>query len=84
MLFFLLAWGICVLRRLWEGWKKIARRIGDFQARVLLTVIYAILVLPFGLAVRLLSDPLRIKQAPNSWLDRPDEPSDMAWAHKQS
>ena len=36
------------LKRLWEGWKKIAHKIGNFQARVLLTVFYAVLVLPFG------------------------------------
>jgi hypothetical protein len=82
--FFSLTRGICVLQKLWEGWKRIARRIGDFQARVLLTIIYAILVLPFGLAVRLFCDPLRIKHVPNSWLDRPGEPSDITWARKQS
>jgi hypothetical protein len=71
------------LKRLWEGWKKIAHKIGNFQARVLLTVFYAVLVLPFGLAARLFSDPLRIKKRPTEWQDHPDEPTDMAWARKQ-
>ncbi|HKN17303.1 MAG TPA: hypothetical protein VJX47_10190 [Candidatus Sulfotelmatobacter sp.] len=71
------------LKSLWEGWKKIAHKIGNFQARVLLTVFYAVLVLPFGLAARLFSDPLRIKKRPTEWLDHPDEPADMAWARKQ-
>ena len=30
-------------------WKKIGHAIGNFQARVLLTVIYYVLILPFGL-----------------------------------
>ena len=45
------------LKRMWEGWKRIAHVIGDFQARVILTIFYAVLVLPFGLAVRIFADP---------------------------
>jgi hypothetical protein len=71
------------LKKLWEGWKKIAHIIGNFQARVLLTIFYAILVLPFGLAARLFADPLRIKRPPNTWLDHPNEPIDLQWARKQ-
>lgn len=71
------------LEALWEGWKRIAHVIGNFQARVLLTILYAILVLPFGLIVRLFSDPLRIKHRPASWIDHPVEAQDMSWAHKQ-
>jgi hypothetical protein len=72
-----------VLKKLWQGWKRIARRIGDFQARVLLTIIYIVLVLPFGLAVRFFADPLRIKKPPTGWLARSDAPVNMEWAHKQ-
>ncbi len=71
------------LKRAWAGWKKIAHKIGNFQARVLLTVFYGVLVLPFGLAARLFSDPLRIKKAPVQWLDHPDEAYDLDWARKQ-
>lgn len=72
-----------MLRRLWEAWKRLAKRIGSFQARVILTVFYAALVLPFGMAVRFLADPLRIKQRPSQWLDHPDELTDIAWAKRQ-
>ena len=40
-------------------------------------------ILPFGLLVRLLADPLRIKTRPTAWLDRPAEVEDMQWARKQ-
>ena len=73
-----------MLKRLWQGWKKIAHVIGDFQARILLTVIYAVIVLPFGVLFRLFSDPLRIKHPSASWLDYPHNPSDMEWARRQS
>jgi hypothetical protein len=48
-------------RELWEGWKKVARKIGDFQARVLMTIFYFVLLAPFALIVRRTSDPLAIK-----------------------
>jgi hypothetical protein len=71
------------LKKLWEAWKRIARVIGDFQARVLLTLIYAVLVLPFGLAIRLFSDPLDIKKRPAKWLEHPQEATDLEWARHQ-
>jgi len=71
------------LRRAWQAWKVLARKIGNFQARVVLTLMYSILVLPFGLGVRLFGDPLRIKKPPAQWRDRPDETFDMEWARRQ-
>lgn len=72
-----------IVRRLWAGWKRVARAIGDFQARVLLTLIYAVLVLPFGLLVRLFSDPLNIKKRPATWFEHPQETIDAEWARRQ-
>jgi hypothetical protein len=72
-----------MLKRIWEAWKRLAQKIGNFQARVLLTVIYSVLILPFGLAVRWFSDPLRIKRRPEAWLDHGHEPSSMEWARRQ-
>ena len=51
-----------VLRRLWEGWKRVGRKIGDFQARVLLTFFYFVVLAPFALAVRWKADPLGLKR----------------------
>ncbi len=72
-----------MLKRLWAAWKRFAQRVGNFQARVLLTVLYGALVLPFGLAVRWLADPLRIKRPPDKWIDRSEEATDMNWARRQ-
>jgi len=49
------------LKRAWQAWKRIAHKIGNFQARVLLTIFYVVLVFPFGIAACLFFDPLRIK-----------------------
>jgi len=56
------------MKNLWEWWKRVARKIGDFQARVILTIFYFVVLGPFALAVRLGSDPLAIKPGtPRGW-----------------
>ena len=71
------------LKALWKAWTRIAHIIGNFQARVLLTILYVVLVLPFGVIVRLFADPLRIKKRPDRWLEETPEVFDMQWAQKQ-
>jgi hypothetical protein len=48
---------------LWNTWKGFARRMGNYQSRVLMAFIYFTVVLPFGLGVRLLADPLGVREA---------------------
>lgn len=56
-------------RSLWERWKRVARKIGDFQARFLLTGFYLIFIGPFALLIRWRADPLGIKsRTPRGWL----------------
>jgi len=71
------------LKRLWAAWKRIAHAIGNFQARILLTIIYAVLILPFGVAVRLFSDSLSTKKRPVKWLDHPEVASSLEQARHQ-
>ncbi|MBI3457062.1 MAG: hypothetical protein HY002_14895 [Candidatus Rokubacteria bacterium] len=60
------------LRRLWEGWRRVGRTVGDCQARVLLTLLYFVIVAPFALVVRLATDPLALKPGtPRGWHARP-------------
>jgi len=72
-----------VINRARERWKRIAKKVGNFQARALLTVFYVALMLPFGIAVRLFFDSLRVKQRPTRWLDPPEETHDLRWARRQ-
>ncbi|HVP00764.1 MAG TPA: hypothetical protein VMT15_22000 [Bryobacteraceae bacterium] len=70
-------------KRLWAAWKRIAHAIGNFQARILLTLIYAILVLPFGLAVRFFADSMNIKKRPVKWFDSPAVAKNLEQASRQ-
>jgi hypothetical protein len=55
-------------RRLWEGWKRVARKIGDFQARALMTLFYFLILAPVAMILRWRSDPLAIKAGtPRGW-----------------
>jgi hypothetical protein len=60
------------LRRLWERWKVVAHAIGNFQARVLLTVFYFVIAPPFALVVKLMRDPLSLRVPPGGsyWVVR--------------
>ena len=71
------------LKRLWAGWKKTAHAIANFQARILLTVIYAVLVLPFGLMVRWFSDSLHTKKRPTGWLEHSPVARNLEQARRQ-
>jgi len=51
------------LKRIWAAWKRFGKLIGDIVGRIVLTLLYFTIVLPFGVGVRLFSDPLKIKPA---------------------
>lgn len=61
-----------LVKALWRRWTRIAHAIGTFQARLLLTVLYVLLLPPFALIARFSADPLRLRPAtPPAWLPRP-------------
>ncbi len=73
------------IRGLWEWWKLVGKRVGDIQARALLTLFYFVIFAPFALAVRRWSDPLAIKpQAQLGWRPKVErERASMEEATKQ-
>ena len=59
-----------VLRRLGQQWMAVANAIGNFNSRVVLTLVYAVVVSPFGLVVRMCGDPLGLRGSRQStWTD---------------
>jgi len=51
------------LKWLWSKWLPIAQAIGNFNAQVILTIFYLIIISPLGLIYRLFADPLAVKQS---------------------
>ena len=73
-------------RTLWERWKWVARKIGDFQARALMTLFYFLILGPLAMVLRWRGDPLAIKATtPQGWRVREErEGGPMEYARRQS
>jgi len=75
-----------LLLRLWEGWKAFGHYLGDFQSRLLLTIFYFTVLLPYGLLMRLAGDPLRIRPATtdlrSAWMPRRREETTLGRARQ--
>jgi hypothetical protein len=55
----------------WQGWKAFGHVLGNLVARVVLTVFYFTVFVPFALGVKLFSDPLHLKStATRLWQTR--------------
>jgi hypothetical protein len=50
-----------VIVRTWRSWIALTPYIGNFQARLLLTLLYFTWLVPFAMLVRLCSDPLGLR-----------------------
>lgn len=66
-----------VLQKIWQAWKAFGLFLGNLVARVVLSIFYFTIFVPFGLGVRLFSDPLQVKTKPGS-LWRPRSTEDQA------
>jgi len=73
------------LRRAWGWWKVFAIEIGNYQGRMLFAFFYFVIVTPFGIGVRLFSDPLKVKQAVSAtnWLERSPVRQELETAREQ-
>lgn len=70
---------------IWSAWKRIVRKIGDIQARIILSIFYFTIVVPFGILVRFMVDPLRITCRPTSnWVSVDQGEQTLEMAEKQS
>lgn len=69
----------------WSRWRAMSQKAADVQARVLLTVFYFTVMLPFGVVFGLFKDPLRIKQRPSGsyWVERKPSSGTLADAKRQ-
>ena len=54
---------VSFVKIIWERWKQFGQLIGDLFARIVLTILFFTVLIPFGIGVRLFVDPLKIKSA---------------------
>ena len=71
------------LNELWRGWQKVAKKIGDLQTRLILSLCYFLIVLPMGLIVRMFSDPLSLKKTAARWHAKQSSPARLEEARRQ-
>ena len=58
-----------LIKKFWEKWKAFGHKVGNFQARLILSLFYFIVISPFGMVVKVFSKPLRLKLSHTSnWL----------------
>lgn len=68
----------------WSKLKQGAQRVGDFQARLLLTILYGLLVLPTGLIIKLGGDLLHKRPSgPSYWQPRTTQDTHLRPARRQ-
>ncbi len=69
----------------WETWRELGHYIGDFQARLLLTLFYFTVLVPFALIARLFLDPLCLRggSAESALTRRQTEALDLRAARRQ-
>jgi len=63
-----------ILKKIWQAWKRFGQFLGDILARIVLTLFYFTLFLPFGIGVTFFSDPLHTRAKSPAWTTREDEP----------
>ena len=88
----LTVWGVVLFqaggspRAGWRRWRHMAAVVATWQARVLYSVVYVLLIIPLGVLLRWLSDPLRLRRSTTgqtAWRER-SEPADLQqWARSQ-
>jgi hypothetical protein len=73
------------LKKLWRGWMRFGHFMGDIVGRVVMTVFYFTLLLPFGLIITLFGDPLdmRHKDKTPAWSARTTGDRNVEEAQRQ-
>jgi hypothetical protein len=59
----------------WTKWKKLAKRIGTFQARIIFSILYFIVVTPLGLLVKQ-TNKRKVSQH-GHWIDYTEMPNSL-------
>lgn len=72
-----------MLKKIWAGWQRFGHFMGDLLARIVLTLFYFTIFLPFGLISALFGDPLDMKRKPPRWIERTTGDQTLADAQRE-
>ena len=73
------------IKKFWEKWKIFGHKVGNFQARLILSLFYFIVICPFAVVIKFGSRPLRLTMLhASNWLPHQGEGGDvMSRARRQ-
>lgn len=76
-------------RKVWNGWKKIALKIGRFQTALFLSIFYFLILVPVGLIFKLFGwDPLEAgkpkRKRSSNWKAVSQDEPDLEALRRQS
>ena len=71
-----------LLSVIWRKWRAFGKVMGDFVARIIMTIFYFTIALPFGVGVRLFKDPLHLKKQESGWRKREDREETLESARR--
>jgi len=60
-----------MLRKNWEKWKVLSKKIGNFQLGLFFSILYYIIITPVGLISSLFNDYFKVKSFPvwEDWIN---------------
>jgi len=73
---------MALLKQLWKKWRAFGQVMGDFVARIFMTVFYFTIAIPFGIGVRIFKDPLHLKSKEVGWVARETKPDALEDARR--
>lgn len=65
-----------MIKKIWNIWKKITEKIGNFQATIIFSLLFYILITPLGIIIKLFTDFFAEKTKP-SWKKISDNTSSL-------
>jgi hypothetical protein len=77
--------GESLFQRVRRSWAEFAGKMGNCQSRILIMLLYFNVILPFGVGLRILSDPLNLHGMPGEtgWVKREGPPASVQDARRQ-
>ncbi|MEW6482359.1 MAG: hypothetical protein AB1397_05090 [bacterium] len=70
------------MKKIFDKWIELAHKIGNFNARVILSIFYFLFITPFALYIKIFKDPLKLKKR-NQWIEKKWVKPDILEARRQ-